>query len=194
MRSAVLTAALLALLTLGIVAENRFMQFPCPSVARVRFPVDPQVFQIVQGYAVPNVRHHGRYHTGEDYFAGSADATLGQPVRAIANGRVTYAYPLGWGRDGGVVILEHVMPDGTVYYSQYGHLRESDRVKFPMPFTCIEEGAIIGVIGDARPAPHLHFEIRTGGRDLPGPGYTWMHPDDDIYLNPSGFISMYYNE
>ncbi len=193
MRLTLLSAAMLALLTLGIVSETRYMQFACPVVERVRFPVDPQAFRIVQGYAVPNVRHHGRYHTGEDWFGRTASDTLGQPVHAIANGRVTYAYPLGWGRDGGVVILEHLMPDGTVYYSQYGHLRESDSVKFPLPFTCVEEGAVLGVIGDARPAPHLHFEIRTGGRDLTGPGYTWVHPDHDIYTNPSAFVRAHYN-
>lgn len=188
MRLWLLGVSLLVLVTLGIVPERLYVQAQCPLADAVDFPVDMAQFTLVQGYAVPNMRHHGRYHTGEDYFAGYDD-TLGQPVRAIANGRVTYSYPLGWGRDGGVIIIEHVFADGSVYYSQYGHLRESDTVTFPMPLSCIEQGAVIGQIGDARPAPHLHFEIRTGGRDLPGPGYVWIHPDQDIYLHPSQFIN-----
>ncbi|MDP0995321.1 peptidoglycan DD-metalloendopeptidase family protein, partial [Klebsiella pneumoniae] len=89
----------------------------------------------------------------EDWYGGP-DYVTGSPVRAAARGRVTYSYPLGWGRDGGVVILQHTFPDGTTAYSQYGHIIESDTVKCPRRQDCVSAGDIIGVIADARPAPH----------------------------------------
>ena len=102
----------------------------CPQVDRVTPPVDPAAFALVQDYGVRSPRHEGRYHTGEDWALHEA-SSLGQPVRAVANGTVTYAYPQGWGRDGGVVILEHALPNDTTVYSVYGHLIETDGSPFP---------------------------------------------------------------
>jgi hypothetical protein len=162
-------------------------QADCGLVNRVQFPVDRAVFQLVQDYAVPSVRHQGRWHTGEDYSAGPG-ATLGQPVAAIAAGRVTYASPIGWGRDGGVVILEHTLPDGSQVYSQYGHLMETDSIRFPGVLACVQAGQVIGAIADVRPGPHLHFEIRINQPDTPGPGYTADIPDTLGWRVPSAFV------
>ena len=130
----------------------------CGVVDGVSDPVDRAAFSIMQDFAVPNYRFRGMYHTAEDLAAGRGQ-TLGQPVRAIAAGRVTFSSPLAWGRDGGVVIIEHTFPDGSIYYSQYGHMDEVEGAAFPRPFTCVAQGDIIGVTGDARPSTHLHFEI-----------------------------------
>jgi murein DD-endopeptidase MepM/ murein hydrolase activator NlpD len=193
LRTAAMTAIAIALAVPGI-GQLRLLlqaQTPCPPVERVDYPVDTAAFRRVQGYGAPSPRHQGRYHTGEDW-SGPRGESYGQPVRAIASGRVTYSFPLGWGRDGGVIILEHTLPDGAVLYSQYGHIMETDAVKFPVIDTCVEAGQVIAVIGDARPAPHLHFEIRVGdGADVPGPGYAWRYPDEDFWRAPSGFIERF---
>jgi hypothetical protein len=153
-------------------------------------PVDTTVFQLVQDFGVPSSRHQGRYHTGEDWFAGhsAGDFGIGAPVRAIATGRVTYASTIGWGRDGGVVIIEHTMPDGSLAYSQYGHIVEPPDGSFPPVWSCVQQGAIIGAIGDVRPAPHLHFEIRVRDGTAPGPGYSWENPVSAGWRRPRKFL------
>lgn len=150
-------------------------QGDCGPVTAVQPPVDPDTFQLVQLFGIPSPRHQGRYHTGEDWYGGRG-TSYGQPVRAIAAGRVTYSAPAGWGRDGGVVIIEHTLPDGSVLYSQYGHMQDASGYPFPPRYSCVRMGDIIGGVGDARPAPHLHFEIRVNQPDVPGPGYTWTDP------------------
>jgi murein DD-endopeptidase MepM/ murein hydrolase activator NlpD len=179
--------ALLILSTLGIAPENHYAQTQCSQAAAVNYPFDLEDFTLAQAFGVPSPRHQGRYHTGEDWIAGR-DSTLGLPVRAIAAGRVTYSFPLGWGRDGGVVIIEHTFADGTVVYSQYGHMMETDSIRFPSRLSCVEAGQVIGAIGSARPAPHLHFEIKLNGGDTPGPGYSWTNPYDAGWRDPSKFI------
>lgn len=163
-------------------------QDQCGVVTGISYPVDLAQFQLAQDYNVPSPRHQGRYHTGEDYFGGRG-ATYGQPVRAAAAGRVTYSAPNGWGRDGGVVIIEHTFPDGSVAYSQYGHMEESGDYRFPPRYGCVQQGDVIGAVGDVRPAPHLHFEIRINQPDVPGPGYSWDEPTARGWRNPSRFIT-----
>jgi hypothetical protein len=187
MRKLLITLSLLVLLTLGIAPEDNYAQSQCPNATTVQFPFDTSSWTLAQGFGVPSPRHQGRYHTGEDWFINGADS-LGQPVRAMAAGRVTYSFPLGWGRDGGVVILEHIFDDGSIVYSQYGHMMETDAIKFPMRLSCVEAGQVIGAVGSARPAPHLHFEIKLGGADNPGPGYSWTNPYDDGWRQASKFV------
>ncbi len=187
MRTALILLSLAILTTLGIIPENALRQTQCNLAETIDYPFDRGQFQLAQGFAVPSPRHQGRYHTGEDWFV-TRDATLGLPVRAIAAGRVTYSFPLGWGRDGGVVIIEHTFADGSIVYSQYGHMVETDSIKFPTRLSCVNAGDVIGAIGSARPAPHLHLEIKLNGPDTPGPGYSWAHPYDEGWRQPSKFI------
>jgi murein DD-endopeptidase MepM/ murein hydrolase activator NlpD len=167
---------------------NVAAQSQCGVVESIGDPVDRATFSIMQDFGVPNFRFRGMFHTGEDYAAGRG-ATLGQPVRAIAAGRVTFSSPLAWGRDGGVVIIEHTFPDGSIFYSQYGHMVEAEGAAFPRAFTCVAQGDIIGVIGEARPSPHLHFEIRIDNFDVAGPGYTEPDPFDEGYRRPSKMLT-----
>lgn len=162
-------------------------QVQCGEAQSIRFPVDVETFQRVQDFGVSSQRHQGRYHTGEDWHAGR-EGSFGQPVYAIANGRVTYAYNIAWGRDGGVVIIEHVFPDGSITYSVYGHLVELNDFTLPAQLACIREGDIVGYIGEARPAPHLHFEIKTVDPNIPGPGYVRDNPLDLGWLRPTQFV------
>jgi hypothetical protein len=178
---------ILALTFSGSFVSPAHAQLQCGTVTSIAFPVDPAVFQIVQDFGVPSPRHQGRYHTGEDYFGGR-NASYGQPVRAIADGLVTYSAGNGWGRDGGVVIIQHTFPDGSTYYSQYGHMENGETYPFPERYTCVKGGDIVGMVGNARPAPHLHLEIRSNQPDLPGPGYTAELPTTLGWLKPSQFI------
>ena len=175
-------------LSLMLTPTHSAAQTDCPIADTISYPIDTTMFQMVQDYGVASPRHQGRFHTGEDW-AYLPGQTEGQPVRAAANGRVTYSYPLGWGRDGGVIILEHTFADGSVYYSQYGHIAESDTVTFPPRLTCVNAGDIIAVVGDARPAPHVHFEIRAAMPDVPGPGYSREAPLTSGWLRPMQFVT-----
>jgi hypothetical protein len=178
---------LLACLPLLITSLPAYAQNQCGTVSSIAFPVDRSTFQLAQDFGVPSPRHQGRYHTGEDWTAPRGSA-YGQPVRAIADGRVTYSAATGWGRDGGVVIIEHTFPDGSTYYSQYGHMESNETYPFPERYTCVKGGGIIGAVGNARPAPHLHLEIRTNQPDLTGPGYTSEFPTLLGWRKPSQFI------
>jgi hypothetical protein len=162
-------------------------QDQCGVVTSIAFPVDPAAFHVAQDFGTPSPRHQGRYHNGEDWYGGRG-TSYGQPVRAIADGRVTYSAPTGWGRDGGVVIIEHTFPDGSIAYSMYGHMEQTDTHPFPARYGCIKAGDIVGTVGNARPAPHLHFEIRTNQPDLPGAGYTATLPDELGWRKPSQFV------
>jgi len=179
---------LAGVLVIGSAPDRALSQAQCGFAEAFYYPIDTNSFQLVQDYAVANQRHRGFFHTGEDWFNGHG-GTLGQPVRAVADGRVTYSYSLGWGRDGGVVIIEHTLPDGRIVYSQYGHLMETDNAPLPVRLSCVERGQVIGVIGDSRPAPHLHFEMRVNQSDVPGPGYTQEHPDTLGFRHPAQMIA-----
>lgn len=184
----------LCLLALALVCISVFAVAPadaqgqCGVVDSISYPIDTNGFRLVQDFGARSYRYEGRFHTGEDWYGGRG-TSLGQPVRAIAAGRVTYSAPNGWGRDGGVVILEHTFPDGSIAYSMYGHMAETGSVKFPARLKCVAAGDVIGTIGDVSPAPHLHFEIRTNQPDIPGPGYTTDDPTTLGWLRPAKFVT-----
>lgn len=178
---------LLIPLLLLVFPHRSAAQAQCGYADALRFPVDPARYTVAQDYGAASPRHQGRYHTGEDWYGTSGDG-YGAFVQAVANGRVTFSSPNGWGADGGVIILEHTFRDGTVVYSQYGHITDATGVAFPAALTCVREGDIIAAVGDARPAPHLHFEIRTNQPDIPGAGYTWDSPASLGFIRPSKFL------
>ena len=181
---------MLSVVFLGLANTASYAQADCGIVDGISFPVDTGVFSLTQDFSVPSARHEGYYHMGEDWH-GERGNTLGMPVYAIARGRVTYSSVNGWGRDGGVIIIEHTFPDGTTYYSQYGHLEGNTAYPFPTRLTCVEMGEAIGAIADVRPAPHLHFEIRTdegNNSSLPGAGYSETLPYLSGFRDPSKFI------
>ncbi|MBK8024113.1 MAG: peptidoglycan DD-metalloendopeptidase family protein [Chloroflexi bacterium] len=156
----------------------------------MEFPVDTAAFQVVQDFGAASYRHQGRSHTGEDWYGG-LETSYGTVVRAAAAGRVTFASPNGWGIDGGVIILEHTFRDGTIAYSLYGHITDETGIAFPAVFSCVRLGDPLAAVGDARPAPHLHFEIRIdqpGAADVPGAGYVWGSPAASGFRRPTKFL------
>ncbi|NDJ85069.1 MAG: M23 family metallopeptidase [Chloroflexi bacterium] len=163
----------------------------CASISRpeqLDYPVDTNHYRIVNPFGRPNVRYGGRIHVGDDW-SRTDGLAQGEPVRAFAPGRVTYADPTGWGRDKGVVILEHRFASGGTFYSVYGHIDETEAIDFPARGTCVDTGDVIGVIGDPRPAPHLHFEIRDFDPLEPGPGYWDIEPTVEGWFPPREFIT-----
>jgi murein DD-endopeptidase MepM/ murein hydrolase activator NlpD len=129
------------------------------------------------------------WHPGEDWNGrGGGDTDLGEPVYAVAHGRVVASdhYTPSWGN---VVLVEHQLPDGRRIWSQYAHLQD----RLVAAGDVVSRGQQIGSIGkgdqDRWPA-HLHFEVRT--RDLaPDTWFPLVRDADQVkthYTNPSAFI------
>lgn len=126
------------------------------------------------------------YHLGEDWWGPRGRSSFGTPVHSIAHGMVTYAAPLGWGVDKGVVIVRHVFSDGSTILSFYGHLDPPSVVL--NAGDCVARGDQVGRIGRPRGSPHLHFEIRTHTPTSPGRGYWSGDPTLAGWKPPSQYI------
>jgi len=153
------------------------------------FPLDPPdasgIARGGQDFGIYRERYNG-IHTGEDWWFGSGRSSFGTPVHSIGHGVVTYAAPLGWGADQGVLIVRHTFPDGSTILSFYGHLDPPSVVL--RAGECVERGEQVGRIGRPRSSPHLHFEIRAHMPSEPGPGYWWTDPTTAGWEPPSQFI------
>lgn len=155
---------------------------PCGLVEGFEFPV-PDV----------NTQHtdFGRYrekfgglHTAIDV----AFHRTGDPVHAAARGQVTYSDTEGWDTEKGVVVIQHTFADGPKVNTLYGHMEELNGYTFPPMGACVEQGDIIGAVGDpSLSAPHLHYEVRTRFRREGGPGYTDTNPLELGWLDPVDF-------
>jgi murein DD-endopeptidase MepM/ murein hydrolase activator NlpD len=116
-----------------------------------RKPVIGEV-EFTSGFGVRSDPFLGRpaMHTGLDF-----RASMGDPVRATANGKVVSA---GWaGGYGRMVEIDH----GNGLATRYGHLSEI-HVKVGDP---IKIGQVIGAVGSTgrSTGPHLHYETRIDG-------------------------------
>lgn len=133
-------------------------------------------------------------HPGEDWNgAGGANTDLGQPVRAVANGRVVFAENCGplWGN---VVIVEHLFYENQEkrrIRSLYAHLNEI-RVRRGEEVRRRQEIATIGQDPEKLFAAHLHLELRWDETLPPtywptsdGKDETWVR---EHYAEPSAFI------
>ena len=157
---------------------------PCGVVDLFDFPLDPPDAQSARGggdFGIWRNRYQ-KFHAGEDWRAVNGD-NFGQPVYNIGHGLVTYAEPNGWGRDKGVVIIQHTFADGSSLLSFYGHL-DPPSVTLK-PGLCVTRGQQIGKIGRPRTSPHLHFEIRTHLPYQTGTGYWAEDPTQEGWLPPS---------
>jgi hypothetical protein len=132
------------------------------------FPVGPRVpnGDVFQSHKIDTVlvdpnyfKNLGFWHPGEDWNGkGGGDSDLGEPIYAIAHGRVTDFghYPV-WGN---IVLLEHALPDDSRVWSQYAHL---DQIMINQVGQKVNRGHQIGTMGkgdQGRYLAHLHFEIR----------------------------------
>ncbi len=160
---------------------------PCGLVDLLDFPLDPPEAENASGgrdFGVFRSRYD-KYHAGEDWGL-SSRSNFGVPVYSIGHGQVTYAEPLGWGADQGVVIVRHIFSNGKSILSFYGHL-DPPSVELRAG-ACVARGDQVGEIGRPRGRPHLHFEIRTQMPNLPGPGYWPVDPTRAGWLPPSRFV------
>ncbi|MET0974584.1 MAG: M23 family metallopeptidase [Leifsonia sp.] len=110
-------------------------------------------------------------HHGQDFNPG-----LGASIQAIADGVVSYAED-GDGDLGVHMMIDHVI-NGEVVTSVYAHM-----IHGSMNFKVgdhVKVGDIVGKTGDTgmSTGPHLHFEIRLGGKDGP-----WTDPLVWLYAN-----------
>jgi murein DD-endopeptidase MepM/ murein hydrolase activator NlpD len=97
-------------------------------------------------------------HQGQDFNPG-----LGAPIQAIADGVVSYTAD-GEGSLGVHMIIDHMI-DGKKVSSVYAHMEHGS-----MLFNTgdvVKVGQVIGKTGNTgmSTGPHLHFEIRLGGKD-----------------------------
>lgn len=133
-------------------------------------------------------------HPGEDWNGvGGGNTDLGQPVHAVAAGKVVFSRDCGQ-PSGGVVMIEHLYyrnGDKRRVMSVYRHL---DAMRVERGQT-VRRRQILGALGrdpQGKFHAHLHFEMR---RDLDlhptywpsahGKGGDWLRAH---YLNPSAFI------
>lgn len=161
----------------------------CGLVDILDFPLSPPDAETItsggRDFGVFRQRYDS-YHAGEDWWVARGEGNFGLPVHSIGHGIVTYAEPLGWGRDQGIVIVRHVLTNGQTFLSFYGHLD-------PPSITlragqCVTRGQKVGEIGRPRTPPHLHFEIRTHLPTAPGGGYWDIDPTQGGWLPPSQTI------
>ncbi len=92
-------------------------------------------------------------HTGIDY-----GASIGTPIFATANGKVTFS-----GRKGGygkLIILKH--PNG--YQTYYGHCSKLLKKKGDL----VEQGQVVARVGmtGVTTGPHVHYEVRVNGKPI----------------------------
>ena len=126
-------------------------------------------------------------HLGDDLNGiGGENSDLGDPVYAVADGRVIFADEggPGWGN---VIIVLHAYEEGGArkyVQSYYAHCDEI-RVERRQDVRRGEQIATVGT-GGGRYFAHLHFEMREFTTPFVGPGY---RNDTRGWLDPSAFIA-----
>ncbi len=155
---------------------------PCGVVDAINYPIDGVSIDH-DDFGLYRAPFGGR-HTGIDM----AFNRYGDAVHAVARGRVTYADPNGWDTEKGVVIIEHIFPDDSIFFSLYGHMEPINGHTFPKVGACVELGDVVGAVGHPlHGAPHLHYEIRRMDGNNGGPGYYSVDPLDGGWLHPIDF-------
>lgn len=125
-------------------------------------------------------------HLGDDLNGiGGENSDLGDPIYAVADGRVIFAGEggPGWGN---IVIVLHAYADGGArkfVQSYYAHLQTID-VQLNDAVKCGQHIATVGT-ANGRYLAHLHFEMREFVTPFIGPGY---RDDTRGWLDPSAFI------
>jgi murein DD-endopeptidase MepM/ murein hydrolase activator NlpD len=155
-----------------------------PTAARFDFPIGSENGALAYN-AQPFTQNR---HLGDDLNGiGGENSDLGDPVYAVADGRVLFADEggPGWGN---IIIVLHAYEEknGVREYVQsyYAHVDEI----LVEPKQKVRRGEQIATIGTAngRYLAHLHFEMREFTTPFVGPGY---RDDTRGWIDPSGFIA-----
>ena len=125
-------------------------------------------------------------HLGDDLNGiGGENSDLGDPIYAIADGRVLLARDGGPGWGNIVILLHAYLENGERKYVQsyYGHVQDM----LVHPGEIVKRGQQIATVGTAngRYFAHLHFEMREFITPFIGPGY---RDDTRGWLDPTKFI------
>ena len=125
-------------------------------------------------------------HLGDDLNGiGGENSDLGDPIYAIADGRVLLARDGGSGWGNVVILLHAYLENGERKYVQsyYGHVQDM----LAHPGETVKRGQQIATVGTAngRYFAHLHFEMREFLAPFIGPGY---REDTRGWLDPTKFI------
>lgn len=125
-------------------------------------------------------------HLGDDLNGiGGENSDFGDPVYAIADGRVFAARDGGPGWGNIIIVLHAYEENGQRKYVQsyYAHV---DRM-LVAPQQNVRRGEAIATVGSAkgRYLAHLHFEMREFVTPFVGPGY---RDDTRGWINPAEFI------
>ena len=116
-------------------------------------PLDPGTYTLSSGYGPrPSpTGGSGTFHAGLDFAA-----PTGTPIRAAANGVVTYA---GFNQGGyGNLVIISTAPNVATYYAHQSSLAVAAGAQ-------VTAGQVIGAVGTTGDStgPHLHFEVRVDG-------------------------------
>ena len=153
-----------------------------PVAARFDFPLGSE-----NGAMAYNAqRLTENHHLGDDLNGiGGEDSDLGDPIYAVADGRVLLAREAGAGWGNVIILLHAYVENGERKYveSYYAHL-ESILVHVGEDVRRGQKIATVGTAG-GRYFAHLHFEMREFITPFIGTGYR-----EDIrgWLDPSAFI------
>jgi murein DD-endopeptidase MepM/ murein hydrolase activator NlpD len=156
-----------------------------PTAARFDFPIGSEHGALTYN-AQPFTEDR---HLGDDLNGiGGEDSDLGDPVFAVADGRVLFAHEAGPGWGNVVIVLHAVEENGARKYVQsyYAHLQTI----LVVPRQDVRRGEQIATIGNAggRYWAHLHFEMREFITPFIGPGY---REDTRGWINPTEFIQQH---
>jgi hypothetical protein len=128
-------------------------------------------------------------HLGDDLNGiGGENSDLGDPVYAVADGRVLFEGEGGPGWGNVIIVLHAYLKNGSRAYVQsyYGHV---DAVLVHAG-QAVRRGEKIATVGTAhgRYFAHLHFEMREFITPFIGPGY---REDTRGWVDPTAFIAQH---
>jgi len=154
-----------------------------PTATRFDFPIGSEYGALTYN-AQPFTQNR---HLGDDLNGiGGENSDLGDPVYAVADGRVMLAREAGPGWGNVIIVLHAYDENGVRKYVQsyYGHVEEM----LVEPKQMVRRGEQIATVGTANGKywAHLHFEMREFTTPFIGPGY---RDDTSGWLNPSEFIA-----
>lgn len=165
---------------LAIVSAEELVTLP--TATRFDFPLGSE-----HGAMAYNAqRFTENLHLGDDLNGiGGENSDLGDPIFAIADGRVLLAREAGPGWGNVIIVLHAYRENGKRKYVQsfYGHVQTI----LVAPHATVRRGQQIATVGtaDGRYLAHLHFEMREFLTPFIGAGY---RKDTHGWLDPSAFI------
>lgn len=130
-------------------------------------------------------------HLGDDLNGiGGENSDLGDPVYAVADGRVILSQEGGPGWGNVIIVLHAYLESGARKFVQsyYAHVEE----RLVRPGDEVLRGQKIATVGTAngKYLAHLHFEMREFITPFVGPGY---REETRGWLNPGEFIAAHRN-